>query len=113
MTPLRRAGIAIVLLGIALFASNAFWYAVVVDQSISADHRGVSLDDHRMALKQLRALAPVAARADATPAQVVRAATDAAAAGESFEKEGYTWIGALGLRFDAAGRLVEVRPAWE
>jgi hypothetical protein len=32
---------------------------------------------------------------------------------EPFEKDGFVWVGSLGLKFDESGRVVEAVPAWQ
>jgi hypothetical protein len=32
---------------------------------------------------------------------------------DPFEKEGFVWIGDIGLRFDGSGKFVEAKPAVE
>jgi hypothetical protein len=80
---------------------------------VTADYRDTYLQDHKQALAQTLAILPVVARIDATPAEVIAAATAAASHQTSFEKDGYTWVGGVGLRFGENGRLVAALPAWE
>ena len=72
----------------------------------------VSFENHRVALAQALAIMPVVVRPDATRTEILEAARRQAQHPDSFEKEGFVWIGRLGLKFDANGRLVEVKPAW-
>jgi hypothetical protein len=107
---MRRHVVIIWILLVALVVSNGWWLIWLVDAGISATHREVTLETYRKAATALVALAPVAARADATPEQVVEAAKRAAHDHMTFEKDGAIWVAGLGLKFGTTGRLVEVVP---
>jgi hypothetical protein len=103
----------IVLLTTALIASNAWWAYRVLDAAVSYSYRQDSLRLNQEALSQALEVIKVASRSDATREEVIAAAARTAAApGEPFEKEGYVWVGSLGLRFADDGRLVEAVPSW-
>jgi hypothetical protein len=72
----------------------------------------VKCQDYRQALAQALEILPVAARLDSTPAKILQAARGAGSAQESFQKDGFEWIGKVGLKLDSQGRLTEVVPAW-
>jgi hypothetical protein len=109
---MTRAGITIGMLTFALLLSNGFWLYHAIDSGVTATHRDVSFQDHRVALTQALAILPAAAARDATPQAVLAAAEKAAGETDSFEKDGFIWIGRLGLKFATDGRLVDARPAW-
>jgi hypothetical protein len=109
---MKRSTLAVVLLSVALLASNLWWAYVMVDAGVSASYRHDDLDRHHAALGEAIAIAPVAARASATREEVLAAARAAAKGDQGFEKEGLVWVGELGYRFDADGRLIEVRTNW-
>lgn len=108
----KRSTIAIWALSLALVGSNLWWLYVAFDTAVTTSYREQTFDEHREALAELLAVAPAAADPAATPGSVLDAARAAAGEGVSFEKEGFVWIGKLGYRFDAAGRLVEVQTSW-
>jgi hypothetical protein len=54
----------------------------------------------------------VVARAGVSQPEIIAAARLAGPQVEPFEKDGFLWVGKIGLRFDAQGRLVEVARAW-
>ncbi len=110
---MKPTTIALSTLATALVASNMWWAYHAVDTAITLDHQGVSLREHHEALAQALAILPIVARCDAIPAQVLETARRATSDTTSFEKEGFTWIGRLGLKFDSAGHLAEAAPAWE
>jgi hypothetical protein len=71
---------------------------------------GVSLEENEAAVAQLIALAPMLARG-ASKDEIIAAARSPGDA-EPFEKEGFVWVGQIGLRFGSDGRLQEVSRAW-
>lgn len=60
---------------------------------------------NRQALSQALAIIEVTG---ASHDQIVAAANRARSSGEPFEKDGYLWVGRLGLRFTEDGKLEEV-----
>ena len=108
---MKRSVLVIAALAVALIGSNAWWAYRILDAGVSATYREVSLEDHRTALAQLLAIVPAAVRPGATRAEILEAARRDSKR-EPFEKDGYVWVGRLGLKFDGSGHLVEVVPAW-
>ena len=94
-------------LALALVASNAWWSYRLVDAGITQTYMRVTIDDTAKVLRQTLALLPVAARPGISRAEVIAVARlhDST---ESFEEEGFVWVGQLGLRFDDQGILSEV-----
>ena len=84
-----------------------------LDSGVTATYRQASLEEHHEALAQAFSVFPVTARPNSTRAEVIAAATEAATHKDSFEKDGFVWVGQLGFRFDERGRVVKVAPAWE
>ena len=108
---MKRSGFVVVALVVILVGSNAWWAYRLLDAGVSATYREVSLENHRTALGQVLAIIPIAVRPGATRVEVLKAAQKDGNP-EVFEKDGYVWVGRVGLKFDAAGHLVEVVPAW-
>lgn len=104
---MRQSTVAISLLAVVLVLSNGWWAARTLDAGISRTYQRASMEETQQALAQ--ALAVIKANAGASPsrAQVILAAQAAWPSVEPFEKDGYLWVGRLGLRFNEAGRLVE------
>ena len=73
----------------------------------------VSLDDNKEALTQVLTLLPVVARQGISREEILTAARVPGDTAKPFEKEGFVWIGRIGLKFDAQGHLVEAKRAWE
>lgn len=109
---MRKSTVAITLLSVALIASNAWWAYQALDAGVSYTYQGISLEENQQGLSQTLAIINVAAAQGASRAEVVAAAQKAWPSSEPFEKEGYLWVGRLGLRFNEAGQLVEAVPAF-
>jgi hypothetical protein len=80
---------------------------------VSLDHLGVSWRDEKQALDQTLSLVPLLAAGRATRQDYVAHMKSHFDSSDGFEKDGVFWTGRIGLRFDNAGRLIEVRRAWE
>jgi hypothetical protein len=105
------ARIAIVGLVVALVASNAWWAYHALDHGITLTYMGVSLDDNKEALSQTLAILPVVATANASREGVLAAARLPGDKSEAFEKDGFVWIGKIGLKFDSKGQFLQARRA--
>lgn len=105
---MRQSTVVISLLAVALVLSNGWWAYRTLDTGITNTYQSASLEDSQQALAQ--ALAVINANAGTKPSreEIIAAAQAAWPAVEPFEKNGYLWVGRLGLRFNEAGRLVEV-----
>ncbi|MDD0841253.1 hypothetical protein [Pseudomonas sp. Gutcm_11s] len=104
---MRKQTIANIVLSITLLATNAWWAYNTIDFGITHTYAMQACEEDSQALKQTMAILPLVASNSSSPAEVITAAMlwpDE----EPFEKEGFTWIGRLGLRFDAQGKLAEV-----
>jgi hypothetical protein len=104
---MRRANLAFSLLAAALLISNAWWAYRSVDTAVTQSYRDAQLEESRQALFQALAIINAAGAGDATKDRIVDAALTAWPAVEPFEKDGYLWVGRLGLRFNEEGRLVQ------
>lgn len=104
---MRRTTIAITLLAIALVITNAWWAYRLLDAGVSYTYQGESLEENQQALSQALAIIKVLGANNASREQIVQAAQAAWPSTEPFEKDGYLWVGRLGLRFNQAGHLVE------
>jgi hypothetical protein len=95
---------------VILIASNAWWAYRMLDAGISYTYLGVSLEENEAAVAQLIAIAPLLARG-ASRDEVIAAARRSGDS-EPFEKEGFVWVGQIGLQFGSEGRLQKVSRAW-
>ena len=108
-----KAKITIIVLAVALLLSNGWWAYCLLDAGVTQTYMGVNLDDHKEALTQSLTLLPIVARRGVTQKEIQAAARLPGDTLDSFEKDGFVWIGKIGLKFDAQGQLVAARRAWE
>ncbi len=104
---MKRTTLAISALTIGLIATNLAWACVVVDQSVTQAYSSQSIHETSTALNQALAILPVAAKPETTREQLVAAARGTEPSTDAFEKDGFVWVGRLGLRFDSQGKLIE------
>ena len=108
-----KAKITIAVLAIALVLSNVWWVYRLLDAGVTQTYMGANLEDHKHALTQSLTLLPVVARPGVTRKEILAAVRLPGDNLDSFEKDGFVWIGKIGLKFDAQGRLVAARRSWE
>ena len=101
-----------VLLAVTLVASNLWWAYHLLDMGVAQTYMGVALDDNKQALAQTLALLPVVARPGVSRSEVLAAARAAEPSAAPFEKDGFVWVGEIGLKFNERGQLVEASRAW-
>ena len=104
---MKKNTVAISLLVVTLVVSNAWWAYITVDTGITHTYQAVSFEETQQALSQALAIIKVSSSPTVTRAQIIEASEKAWSAGEPFEKDGYLWVGRLGLRFDKKGNLIE------
>ena len=116
-----------------LVASNLWWLYVSIDTAVTQTYSHVERETADLALRQALTLLPVAFAARdkegflAATEQRLRTAGPEAGGyalgdetgeegrfglGRPFEKNGCTWIGTLGFRFDEGGSLQHVSRGW-
>lgn len=105
---MKKSTLVISLLAVALIGSNVWWAYKTVDDGITHTYQEASLEETQQALSQALAIIKVSGSPNVTRTKIIEAAQKAWSAGEPFEKDGYLWVGRLGLRFDKNGHLVEV-----
>ena len=102
--------ITIAILGVLLLASNSFWFYQLLDTSTTLSYRDQQSYELEETGKQLMAILPEIAQ-NSTKSEVIAFAskyTDQ----KVFEKEGCTWVGWLGFKFNKENRLESVSPSW-
>lgn len=92
----------------ALIGSNAWWAYQAIDAGITRSYTEISAAETRQALAQTRALVRAMAKGSYTRQTLIEAARQPVPESEPFEKEGFVWIGQLGLKFDAAGTFLQL-----
>jgi len=102
--------ITIVILSALLLASNTYWLCQVIDSGVTLSYRDQQTYELEETRKQLMATFPEVAK-HVTKNEIVAAASKYTEQ-EGYEKEGCTWVGWLGFKFDENGKLKSVSPAW-
>lgn len=110
---MKLSTIAILGLSGALVATNIFWLYKMVDAGISYTYLQDSYNHARGTALQALALLPEVARQSTTRQAAIDAVLGVRPDAMPFEKDGFTWVGDIGLRFDSTGRLIEARAAVE
>ena len=100
----------VVVLSVLLVGSNGYWLYTALDAGVTISYAQQRIYELEEATKELMALLPEVAKG-ADRGQIIAAASKLTDQ-EPFEKDGCTWVGRLGFRFDDNGRLVSVSPAW-
>jgi hypothetical protein len=108
---MRKATVALIGITAALVITNAAWLYAFVDGAVSYTYLEDSYRRSKSTASQALSLLPVVARPGASKDTVMAAALRGYEGNDVFEKDGMTWIGELGLRFDSEGVLVDARPA--
>jgi len=90
---------------VSLVSSNLWWAYRTLDAGVTQTYARASEEATSEALAQALAILPVVAKAGATRSQVVTAARLPSDQIEPYEKEGYVWVGQLGLKFGVQGQF--------
>lgn len=86
----------------------------MLDASITHSYLSASLNDNKKGLEQSLSILPVVAQPNVTKDEIIQVAQQRYPNSiEPFEKDGYTWVGMLGLKFNQNGKLIAVKRAWE
>lgn len=91
-------------------AANPMDYRFL-DNAITRSYQSAALEERQQALSQAFAIVKANGSFSPSRASVIAAAHAARPAVEPFDKDGYLWVGRLGLRFIQAGQLVEAAAA--
>jgi hypothetical protein len=103
----RKARITTVLLAAALLITNVWWAYRVLDAGVSQTYLRASHDTSAELLTQSLAVLQVVAKPQASRSEILKAAAVPGDTVGPFEKDGYVWVGQLGLQFNEQGRLVK------
>jgi hypothetical protein len=110
---MKRSTVVIAGLFALLVGSNALWLYALVDAGVSHSYLQSSHATARATAVQALGLLPEVARPGISRQDLIEAAQRMRPGSEAYEKEGFVWIGDIGLRFDGTGRLIEARAAVE
>ena len=98
--------LAIVILVILLLGSNAFWIYQIIDQSITLSYRDQRVYELDATTRQL--VDTLMDVGETVPrGEMIEIATRHTQV-EAFDKDGCTWVGWIGFRFNASNELVYV-----
>ena len=110
---MKKSTGTIIFLVIALLGTNAWWLYTVIDAGVTATYREVTHRENKEALDQTLAIIPVITGVSYTKEKVIEAARHPYLKSEPFEKEGYIWVGRIGLSFSETGKLYKIKRSWE
>ena len=104
---MSKSRITIVLLTFAFLASNAWWAYRVLDAGVTQTYMRAEYDTKSELLHQTLSVLQAVAKPSASRNEVITAARIPNDPVGPFEKEGFVWVGQLGLQFNEQGRLVK------
>ena len=110
---MRQPRTLIFVLIAALLGSNAWWAYRAVDAGITRSYASITEAETRQALAQTTALVRAMATGSYSRQALIEAARGPMPKSEPFEKDGFVWIGQIGLKFDAAGTLLNLEAGSE
>lgn len=93
--------------------SNLWWFYWSLDTGVTQAYLKTNLDRHEKALQQALSLLAIAARPNVSPAEMIDAASLPEDQSPPFEKDGYIWVGEIGLKFSEDGKLLAAATAWK
>ena len=102
----------IVVLAAALIGTNIFWFHALLDSATILKARDQLADEYCRSLGQAMRILP-ALSGPSSRDDIIRASSVGDSEIEVFEKDGATWIGWLGFRFDDDGTIEQVLPLAE
>lgn len=106
---MKRSQLGIVVLIALLIGTNAWWAYRTIDNGITQTYLKDSMEHASRGFNQTVAILPLVARG-ANRDDIVSAAKRASKLDSlPFEKDGYVFVGELGLKFDTAGKFLEVK----
>lgn len=109
---MKKSTIIIIVLGIGLVVSNAWWAFQLLDAGVSYTYLSDSLKHNEKALEQVLRLLPVVAQQGIQKEEIIKAACPECQESDIFEKEGFTWVSEIGLEFNSSGQLIGVKKSW-
>ena len=97
----------LVLLSLGLVVSNLWWAYQLLDQGITLTYMQESYRGKSQLLTQTLSMLPVAAEPSVSQDEIIAAAQPQNSRIDPFEKEGFVWVGRLGLQFNDEGQLIK------
>ena len=110
---MKKTIIAIIALSLLLIGSNAWWLYRSIDFGVSYTYLQDSHVSNEEALNQVIKVLPGLARQKYTREEIINGARLSSDKSEPFSKDGFIWVGRIGIRFDKNDKVVEVKKGWE
>lgn len=110
MTSNRYFNWLTIVLVLSLIISNAYWLFSSIDTAVTLSYRDQYIEDLDSSLTHAQKLLPIAFASSDRDSFLSAAAR--LLAEDGYDKDGCTWIGRLGFRFDDAGALAHVSRTW-
>ena len=104
---MKKSRVIISLLSLGLVGSNLWWAYQALDMGVTLTYLQDSFGGQSVMLNQTLSILPVAADPEASQAEVIAAAQLLDHHKPPREKEGFIWVGQLGLQFNDEGRLTK------
>ena len=104
---MKKSRAIISLLSLSLVGSNLWWAYQSLDMGITLTYLQDSYGGKSAMLNQTLSMLPIAADPEASQAEVIAAAQLLDHHKSSHEKEGFIWVGQLGLQFNDEGQLIK------
>ena len=101
--------ITIIVLSVLLLVTNMFWLYLTIDNGVTATYREQEFYEEQKTRVQLSKLLPEVSQA--LSKQQLVAIAEKQYGEESYDKDGCTWVGWLGFKFNLSGKLVFVSPS--
>ena len=105
---MKRSTILLSSIIVLLLASNAWFAYWGANCGVTLSYYDQQHWEDEAALDQTLAMLPVVAASPQDREAVIQAASRSSGQSASFERDGYLWVGRLGLKFGADNRLVKV-----
>ena len=104
---MKKSRVIISLLSLGLVGSNLWWAYQALDVGITLTYLQESCVGTSAMLNQTLSMLPVAADPEASQSEVIAATQLLDHHQFTHEKEGFIWVGQLGLQFNDEGRLIK------
>jgi hypothetical protein len=101
---MKRTSAVILILSVLLVGSNLFWLYQSINAGISDTYLNDQFEQEHDALQQVLKILPLVSASK--PKSEIISAIERQSGTAAFEKEGFIWVGSVGLHFNEAGVLV-------
>jgi len=102
--------VALMILVLMLLGSNAFWLYQSMDSGVTSSYASKQIHELNETRKQLSAVLTEVGK-NSKKSEIITVASKYTEL-KAFEKDGCTWVGWIGFKFNEDGNLASVSPAW-